>query len=286
MSNDPKFNIPNLKSFLESLGITVEDVEKFCTPRSPLDLLMDKYDVARLNDYKNVSARENPVLAKPITSYSFPSHSGGSLMNQPMTYSQWSPITYIPMSNWPSLYSYVYGFQGETDSGADPSVPVESPHTKLKTKIANLGNVAPEKVANPTPQVPEKSPDYMHTLTGWRAWRVGWNMLQSIGTDSHWQPKQALKANCIHKTHSAPQAKCTCGFWSFKNLDILNEALSSYADTVTVVSTVEIWGRVIECEYGFRSEYAYPKELWLLEDKLEHLSWTYGVPVRRKAEVK
>ena len=50
-----------------------------------------------------------------------------------------------------------------------------------------------------------------------------------------------------------------------------------------VVGTVEIWGRVIECENGFRSEFAYPKELWLLseDDDLSKLSWTYGVPVRK-----
>jgi hypothetical protein len=54
-----------------------------------------------------------------------------------------------------------------------------------------------------------------------------------------------------------------------------------YVDSVDVVGTVEIWGRVIECRNGFRSEYAYPKELWLLRDGLEHLSWTYGVPVRK-----
>jgi len=32
---------------------------------------------------------------------------------------------------------------------------------------------------------------------------------------------------------------------------------------------------------GFRSEYSYPKELWLLNEGLESLSWTYGVPVRK-----
>jgi len=30
----------------------------------------------------------------------------------------------------------------------------------------------------------------------------------------------------------------------------------------------------------YRSEFAYPKELWLLKPGLEFLSWTYGVPVR------
>jgi hypothetical protein len=57
--------------------------------------------------------------------------------------------------------------------------------------------------------------------------------------------------------------------------------MEHYATSVDVIGEVEIWGRVIECENGWRSEYAYPKELWLLGEGLESLSWKYGVPVRR-----
>lgn len=61
----------------------------------------------------------------------------------------------------------------------------------------------------------------------------------------------------------------------------MKKALHAYQSLVMVVGSVEIWGKVIECENGYRSEFSYPKELWLLRPGLESLSWTYGVPVRK-----
>ena len=49
-----------------------------------------------------------------------------------------------------------------------------------------------------------------------------------------------------------------------------------------MIGSVDPWGRVIETENGFRAQYAYPKELWLLEDGLEELGWIYGVKIRTK----
>ncbi len=61
-------------------------------------------------------------------------------------------------------------------------------------------------------------------------------------------------------------------------LDELLGALSGY--TVTVFGQVSLWGRIIETTKGFRAQYAYPKELWLLDNSLEELGFIYGVPVR------
>jgi hypothetical protein len=147
--------------------------------------------------------------------------------------------------------------------------------------LAKLAAVPATKITDPAPPVPAKSPDYIGTLTGWRGWEVTDGLLEALGTDFTWEPRQAARARCRHGGHSAPDRNCACGFWSFKTSDLLAKALITYAEKVNVLGQVELWGKVIECENGWRSEFAYPKELWLLEEGLDSLSWTYGVPVRR-----
>lgn len=156
----------------------------------------------------------------------------------------------------------------------------------LKSSIEHLRTVDPVKAMLPTP-------DYVHTLTGWRGWKVNGGKLSALGMRGVWEPKKATPSFCDKggdplwfapgpkSHHLAPHASCNCGYWSFKSLDLLTEALSGYVDSVDVIGSVEIWGRVIECENGFRSGYAYPKELWLLKPDLDHLGWTYGVPIRK-----
>jgi hypothetical protein len=191
---------------------------------------------------------------------------------------------------WPSFS----GTYGGIARGPAPSIgsiagyyandlpkPAPSPYDSLKHKIRQLKVATPAKIADPTPPAPAKCPDYVGTLTGWRGWEVSGGLLEALGTDFTWEPRRAMRARCKREEHIAPSKKCACGFWSFKTSELLTKALVTYADHVSVIGTVEIWGRVIECKNGFRSEYSYPKELWLLEDGLESLSWRYGVPVRK-----
>ena len=132
------------------------------------------------------------------------------------------------------------------------------------------------------PPAPARSPDYMQTLTGWRGWNVSDGKLESLGMESFWKPRRAIAAQCsvADDDCQAPALDCSCGWWSFKSAELMKKALAGYRNQTLVVGSVELWGRVIECEHGWRSEYAYPRELWLLKPGLEWLSWTYGVPVR------
>jgi hypothetical protein len=148
--------------------------------------------------------------------------------------------------------------------------------------IDNVGASEAVELEKPTSAPPSHSPDYMQTVTGWRGWDVTDNLLASVGIDRLWQPRMAVAAHCAAiSNHAAPDAGCACGYWSFKSSELMKKSLNTnYRDDIRVVGSVEIWGRVIECENGYRSEFAYPKELWLLKPGLEFLSWTYGVPVR------
>jgi hypothetical protein len=277
------FDKKKLEAYLDALAW---DYGKVIQKRSSLDERMDKYDIFKQDDYQNVGTHEFPVLAKRNSEGLFSSiwsgsnnFWGGSAMKMPIQYAPAPAATWI-YGGIQRAISAVYGF---TDTSEAPPVPVETPHDKMKKNIAGLQGIESVKLLdpNPAPPEPEKSPDYVHTLTGWRGWEVQDGRLIALGSDYTWVPKMAMKATCRSDQHRAPQYNCRCGFWSFKTLDLMTEAVRSYIEDVDVIGTVEIWGRVIECENGFRAEYAYPKELWLLKPGLEHLSWDYGVPVRR-----
>lgn len=171
-----------------------------------------------------------------------------------------------------SMYQYITYSTATSGLEVTPAV---DPHTLLTDQITALKSVTPAKVG-------KRMPDYCHTLTSYRGWQIRNEKLSALGQTNDWKPKTAKPAKCSNgSNHRAPSRDCGCGYWSFKSMDQLTAALRSYSSSVVVVGEVEIWGRVIECENGYRSEFAYPKELWLLKPDLDYLSQLYGVPVRQ-----
>jgi hypothetical protein len=167
--------------------------------------------------------------------------------------------------------------------GAGSDELVNPAHKALSDQITKLSSAIPAKLSA------QRSPDYTTTLTGYRGWAVKNEKLCALGMDKIWKPLKAEQAKCssgTNKGHRAPSRDCSCGYWSFKDMATLTAALASYTSNVAVVGAVEIWGRMIECENGWRSEFAYPKELWLLKPDLEYLSPAYGVAVRVLEEKK
>jgi hypothetical protein len=144
-------------------------------------------------------------------------------------------------------------------------------------KLARLKDAEPYKVA-------ERVPDMFQVITAWRGWQAtskdGQWRLKAVGNSHIWEPRKQLSASCNSKSHPAPNFDCQCGVWAFKELDGLVSALQNYKD-IRVLGNVSLWGRVIETENGYRAQYAYPAELWLLDDSLEELGRIYDVPVRR-----
>lgn len=260
------FDQKKLEAFLDALEVETHLPSRkhgaYAPVENPaLEEKMDKYDIFKQDDYQNVGTSEFPVLARKSSDFF-----------------QFGQVMYMPMS----AYTYAYsGFANSVTTLPPPNAPVESPYDKLKKKALRLTDVEPSKIANPAPLDPARSPDYIGTLTGWRGWDMNNGQLTALGSDFTWLPKTAAKASCRNDyRHRCPEKNCACGFWSFKSFDLMLEAVKAYTTDVMVIGSVEIWGKVIECTNGYRSEFAYPKELWLLEPDLEFLSWTYGVPVR------
>ena len=97
-----------------------------------------------------------------------------------------------------------------------------------------------------------------------------------------WPGWQRLQAVCkADKPHRAPAAECRCGFYAFKDveqtrrllLELLLDELREYATDTAYASRQEawlvggrvaLWGRIIEGTLGYRAEFAYPAELWVL----------------------
>lgn len=153
-------------------------------------------------------------------------------------------------------------------------------------KIGSVDEIK-DLVDAPARKITARVPDAVEVITGFRAWRAalvdpdgaGELRLMALGQDEIWPAKKKLQAKCVTKhNHCAPRMDCSCGVWAFQSLEKLIEALKSYCPVA--IGKVSLWGRVIETEHGFRAQYAYPAELWLLDESLEQLGFIYGVPVR------
>lgn len=131
---------------------------------------------------------------------------------------------------------------------------------------------------------------YIEPLVGWRFWRV-----QRIKTLDHgtryrlcaagsygrpkvWQPRAAVVAVCSARSslHDAPHPKHECGIYAYRErADAESKLASMWAydqywmvngrrertyDT-WAIGRVSLWGRVVECELGWRAQYAYPYDL-------------------------
>ena len=107
-------------------------------------------------------------------------------------------------------------------------------------------------------------PEALHV---WRTWslaedrRTRTPILRPIGSDRRpWAPREAMRArSCRHRSHRAPVEDCTCGLYAVEEPDLLRAARDP-----AVIGTVDLWGRVLEHERGYRAEFAYPQRLALI----------------------
>lgn len=127
-------------------------------------------------------------------------------------------------------------------------------------------------------------------------------MLTSVTMREMWPGRQALEAECLEDDaeHTAPSFGCACGIWGFAFPEVAWTAINragylrkmvgtDSGSPVPVFGTVSMWGEIVVCEQGYRSEFAYPTALWVVNDcplvhgeaacaaaeRLAH----YGVPV-------
>jgi len=108
-------------------------------------------------------------------------------------------------------------------------------------------------------------------LVGWRGWNVMVPGFLATSTGNHatvWLPGERTEAICIAHPdkEGVPHEYCMCGLWAFNSAQ---EIFKQNYSRQTVLGEVWLWGRVIECEKGFRAEYAYPKKLYATQRMID-----------------
>ena len=143
-------------------------------------------------------------------------------------------------------------------------------------------------------------------IVGWRLWHVRLHVdeyrLESF-TWHHvsWPPRGRLEASCaLHR--AAPVGDHECGIYAFRTRALAEDLLRRYTGIrqyygreyrelppvrhgrPIALGSVSLWGRILVRERGFRAQYAYPYELFLIggdDDIARKLRDRYAVDVSR-----
>lgn len=134
---------------------------------------------------------------------------------------------------------------------------------------------------------------FMEPLLGWRCWRV--QRIQTLsgatryrlcaagdyGRPKVWQPRVANIAACSDRRsmHDAPHPRHECGIYAYREREDAERKLvwfEAYAHAYHMqkykhdarppyetwaIGRVSLWGRVVECELGWRTQFAYPYDV-------------------------
>src|SRR5574337_877167 len=127
----------------------------------------------------------------------------------------------------------------------------------------------------------EGIPDFVEPLVGWRAWRI-WipppgsiscPAFSSVILDTPWTPRRRFSAEHSFdlgaKCRGLLDPGCSCGIYAFRRpfeafgylMKVRDRLLGRSVEVA--LGTVSLWGRGIECELGYKAQYAYPKHVYL-----------------------
>lgn len=123
-------------------------------------------------------------------------------------------------------------------------------------------------------------------IVGWRQWNFMYpHFLANLGNDTIYVPREKIEARCGQEDHSeqqAPHLPCTCGIYAYKEKPrLLREIRNIYSGLRLVYGEINLWGKVIEHEDGYRAQFGYPKRLWCtpaIEPLAGWIGYVYGVP--------
>ncbi len=118
-------------------------------------------------------------------------------------------------------------------------------------------------------RIERRSPD--DPRRGWRYWRLTPEIrLQSVSQRGFtWEPARPLVARCAGAGvagHDTPDLGCACGVHASVDVAALHADALCLVPGPLVVGEVDLWGRVVIDEHGFRGEYAYPRRLDVVEE--------------------
>ncbi len=110
-------------------------------------------------------------------------------------------------------------------------------------------------------------------------WHEGVPVLQSIYHPTVWPADSPLHATCEkawspfsflrqifthspgEKPHTPPALDCRCGIYAMSRVELDAQRELALGFGIPICGVVQLWGRVVQHEHGFRAEYARPLQL-------------------------
>ncbi len=135
-------------------------------------------------------------------------------------------------------------------------------------------------------------------IVAWRQWNFMYpHFLANLRKDTIYVPREKIEVRCEQEDHNeqAPHLTCTCGIYAYKEKpklmgEIGSEIRLTYGYPLAppwvsglrlVYGEINLWGKTIEHEDGYRAQFGYPKRLWCtpaLEPLAGWIGYVYGVP--------
>ena len=108
------------------------------------------------------------------------------------------------------------------------------------------------------------------------------HFLANLGKDTIYVPREKIEARCEQEDHceqQAPHLTCTCGIYAYKEKprllrEIRNKmtAPAIYSGLRLVYGEINLWGKVIEHEDGYRAQFGSPRRLWCTQQSSRWLA--------------
>jgi hypothetical protein len=141
-------------------------------------------------------------------------------------------------------------------------------------------------------------------FVGWRSWRIlpfeRLGEATSVrlcasgtqGIPKVWEPGRATVAVCgkFRTTHEAPWPGCECGVYGYRTREAAEDHLEQFREgngeyvLGWAFGRVSLWGRIVECEHGWRAQQAYPYAIDVYAEPpvAAALRRLYGVDVEQR----
>lgn len=127
-----------------------------------------------------------------------------------------------------------------------------------------------------------RAPDGIEPRIGWRVWNAveddGALRLGSLVYETIWPPALRFEARCRRPLallpwarpplHEPPNVDCCCGIYAVARADVAVHYLTARAEhgsrsSPRVLGRVSLWGRIVECDGGWRAAFGYPEHLYV-----------------------
>jgi len=149
-------------------------------------------------------------------------------------------------------------------------------------------NISPAMTWDEEPEKPAPKLETEHiigTITGYRRWKTSLleDLLFSVN-GTVWPAKEKLASVCkFARTGGCGGVKCSCGIYSWRSMEacLVESNAAVGMEHGDLYGPVSLWGRVLQCEYGYRAQFAYPKAILDTGERARKIAEVYGVPLMK-----